>query len=82
MNKKKIFVDIIDTGIGMDTETLHTIFQKFERTKNANTVNPTGTGLGLFVADKMAEAMGGDITADSDGDGKGSRFTLEMPLAM
>jgi len=82
MNKKKIFVDIIDTGIGMDTETLHTIFQKFERAKNANTVNPTGTGLGLFVADKMAEAMGGDITADSDGDGKGSRFTLEMPLAM
>jgi signal transduction histidine kinase len=30
----------------------------------------------------MAEAMGGDISAHSDGDGKGSRFTLEMPLAM
>jgi signal transduction histidine kinase len=80
--KKKIFVDVIDTGIGMNQETLHTIFQKFERAKNANSVNTSGTGLGLFVADKMAEAMGGDITAHSEGDGKGSRFTLEMPLAM
>jgi signal transduction histidine kinase len=82
MSKKKIFVDIIDTGIGMNQETLHTIFQKFERAKNANTVNTSGTGLGLFVADKMAEAMGGDISAHSEGDDKGSRFTLEMPLAM
>lgn len=82
MSKKKIFVDIIDTGIGMNQETLHTIFQKFERAKNANSVNTSGTGLGLFVADKMAEAMSGDISAHSDGDGKGSRFTLEMPLAM
>jgi signal transduction histidine kinase len=82
MSKKKIFVDIIDTGIGMNHETLMTIFQKFERAKNANTVNTSGTGLGLFVAEKMAEAMGGVITTHSDGDGQGSRFTLEMPLAM
>jgi signal transduction histidine kinase len=82
MTKKKIFVDIIDTGIGMDDETLLTIFQKFGRAKNANSVNTSGTGLGLFVADKMAEAMGGNITSHSDGDEKGSRFTLEMPLAM
>jgi signal transduction histidine kinase len=82
INKKKIFVDIMDSGIGMDQEALDNIFQKFERAKNANSVNSSGTGLGLFVADKMAEAMGGDITAHSEGDGKGSRFTLEMPLAM
>jgi len=82
INKKKIFVDIIDTGIGMDDETLNNIFQKFERARNANSVNTSGTGLGLFVADKMAKAMGGGVTAHSDGDGKGSRFTLEMPLAM
>jgi len=82
MRKKKIFVDIIDTGIGMSEETLNAIFHKFERARNANSVNATGTGLGLYVAAKMAEAMGGGITAHSDGDGKGSRFTLEMPLAM
>lgn len=82
IRNKKIFVDIVDTGIGMNNKTLGTIFQKFERADNANSVNIHGTGLGLFVALKMAEAMKGTITAHSEGDGKGSRFTLELPLAM
>ncbi len=80
--QKRIYVDIVDTGIGMDSETLHSIFQKFERGKSANTVNVKGTGLGLYVALKMAEAMGGTITAHSEGEGKGSRFTIELPLIM
>jgi signal transduction histidine kinase len=80
--RKKVYVDVIDTGIGMNAETLASIFQKFERAKNANSVNIHGTGLGLFVALKMAEAMGGTITAHSDGDGQGSRFTFELPLAL
>lgn len=80
--RKKIFVDIIDTGIGMDKKALNSVFGKFERAENANTVNIHGTGLGLFVAQKMAHAMEGDITAHSDGPGQGSRFTLEMPLVM
>lgn len=79
---KKIYVDIIDTGIGIDEETLEKLFQKFERANNANSVNTSGTGLGLYVAQKMAQAMGGNITAHSDGPDKGSRFTLEMPLAL
>lgn len=80
--RKRIYVDVIDTGIGMSEETLMTIFQKFERANNANSVNIHGTGLGLYVALKMAEAMGGTITAHSDGDGKGSCFTFEFPLAL
>lgn len=80
--KKRIYVDITDTGIGMSQETIHTLFQKFSRAHNANSVNTSGTGLGLFVADKMAEAMGGNVAAYSEGEGKGSRFTLCMPLAM
>ncbi len=79
---KRIYVDVLDTGIGMNEDTLHSIFQKFERGDSANLVNVKGTGLGLFVAIKMAEAMGGTITADSEGEGKGSRFTLELPLVM
>lgn len=82
MTHKKIYVDVTDTGIGMSKETLQTIFQKFERADNANRVNIEGTGLGLYVAKMMAEAMGGHVTAHSEGDGKGSRFTLEMPLAL
>lgn len=75
----RVFVDVTDTGIGMSKETLETIFGKFERARNANEVNVTGTGLGLFVAQKMAEDMGGTVTAHSDGEGKGSTFTLELP---
>lgn len=77
---KKIFVDIIDSGIGMSQETIDKVFHKFERADNANSVNVSGTGLGLFVAQKMAHAMNGDITAHSEGDGKGSTFTFELPL--
>lgn len=82
VKKKRVYIEITDTGIGMSEKTQHTIFQKFERAHNANSVNVSGTGLGLFVALKMAEAMGGTISAHSEGDGKGSTFTFELPLAM
>jgi signal transduction histidine kinase len=80
--RKKIYIDIEDTGIGMNPESLETVFGKFERAGNANSVNIHGTGLGLFVAHKMVVAMEGNITAHSEGEGKGSRFTVELPLAM
>ncbi len=82
IKQKRIYMDIIDTGVGMSQETLHTIFEKFGRAKDASKTNTAGTGLGLFVALKMAQAMGGTITAHSEGEGKGSRFTLELPLQM
>ncbi len=74
-------VDVIDTGIGMSQEVLDTIFQKFARGANAKSVDVQGTGLGLYVAERMAEAMCGIISAHSEGEGKGSRFTVEFPLA-
>lgn len=77
---KKVFVSIADTGIGMDQNTCETLFEKFERANNANDVNVTGTGLGLYIARKMAREMGGDITVTSNGEGEGSTFTLELPL--
>lgn len=80
VDAKKIYLDIIDTGIGMSEETLGKVFEKFERADNANSVNVSGTGLGMFVALKMASAMKGNITATSEGDDKGSIFTLELPL--
>lgn len=80
--RKKMYVEVIDEGIGMSKETLMILFQKFERAKNANVVNIHGTGLGLFVALKMAEAMNGMVCAYSEGEGKGSRFTFVLPLSM
>ncbi len=77
--QKKMWVTISDTGIGMSKETLSEVFDKFVRAKNANQVNVTGTGLGLFVAKKMADGMGGRVWAESEGDGKGSSFHIEFP---
>ncbi len=79
--KKQVEIVIKDTGIGMAPETLHEIFHKFARAKNANSVNVIGSGLGLYVAKEMAEKMGGSIKAESEGEGKGSTFTIYLPLA-
>ena len=66
----------------MSAETILKLFQKFSRADDAHKVNAAGTGFGLFIASKMAEGMGGTIEAYSEGEGKGSRFTLTLPLAM
>jgi signal transduction histidine kinase len=73
-------VSIVDTGIGMSLDTQKIIFDKFVRASNANTVNIYGTGLGLYIAKEMAEAMHGRVTASSWGEGQGSTFTLTLPL--
>ena len=64
----------------MSEKALSNIFQKFERADNATRTDIQGAGLGLYMALKMIEAMGGTITAYSEGEGKGSRFVLELPL--
>lgn len=79
---KQISVEFIDTGIGMSEETLEKLFGKFARAKIASSANIMGTGLGLFVARSMARAMKGDITAHSEGEGKGSRFVFTIPYVM
>jgi signal transduction histidine kinase len=78
---KKARVIVVDTGVGMSEETAKNLFGKFVRAKNANSVNVYGTGLGLYIAKQMIEAMGGTLTAQSDGEGKGSTFTIELPLS-
>lgn len=82
LKTKRIYIDITDTGIGMSKETIDKLFGKFSRANNANSVNTSGTGLGLYVALKMAQQMGGNITCTSEGDNKGSTFSFELPLVM
>ena len=74
-------ISIVDTGIGMSQKTLGIIFDKFVRATNANTANMYGTGLGLYIAKEMAVAMKGRVAASSWGEGHGSTFTVELPLA-
>ena len=67
---------IKDTGIGMNQEVLENIFEPFF------TQNRTGkgTGLGLTISHKIIQQHGGEIEASSDGLGRGSVFTIRLPL--
>jgi signal transduction histidine kinase len=69
-------VAIKDTGIGMNQEVLENIFEPFF------TQNRTGkgTGLGLTISHKIIQQHGGEIEATSEGMGRGSVFTIRLPL--
>lgn len=77
--RKKLLVKVSDTGVGISKETMPRLFSKFIRAKNANEVNIHGTGLGLYIAKQMAQAhKGGRLWAESEGEGKGSQFFVEL----
>jgi len=69
-------VDICDDGIGISPEDLERIFEPFFTTKK-----DSGSGLGLSAALRIAAKHGGNVTAQSDGPGLGSCFTLLIPAA-
>lgn len=73
----KLRIEIRDTGIGMDEETLKRIFAPFERA--AQNVNSEGFGLGLFLTKGLIKVLEGKMDVESE-PGKGSVFRLELPL--
>lgn len=79
---RKIVFSVKDTGVGIAPAVMPKLFQKFIRADNANKQNIYGTGLGLFVAKEIVSAHKGRIWAESDGEGKGSTFYLELEMAV
>ncbi len=72
---------VSDTGIGIAPEQLSRVFMPFTQIEDATTRTKGGMGLGLSIALRMANALGGDIVATS-AVGKGSTFTLRIPLRL
>lgn len=67
-----------DTGIGVATDKLQTIFNPFEQEDNSISKHYGGTGLGLSISKKLVELMGGQITVEST-KGVGSTFSFAIP---
>lgn len=73
-------VVIQDTGVGITEETKGRLFKLFSPGSFSRTINPSSTGVGLYVVKKHVEAHGGKVWAESSGEGKGSRFYVELPI--
>ena len=73
-------LEVEDTGIGFDDATGDTLFRRFEQAEGGLSRERGGTGLGLGLCKALSDLMGGSITARSH-PGRGSRFTVRLPLA-
>ena len=67
-------MQVEDNGMGMDQETREKIFSLFFSSKGIK-----GTGLGLFISNKIVDKHGGTIEVDSE-PGRGTRFLVRLPL--
>ncbi len=77
----EIQVSVADTGVGIPPEHLAHIFTRFYRVdKSRSRASGGGSGIGLTIARHLVEAHGGRIWAESEGEGKGSRFVFTLPV--
>ena len=76
---KNIVVRIGDQGIGIPSEQLRRIFNRFHRAPGRFMVRVKGTGLGLFIVRSIIKKHGGRVFAESEGLGHGSTFTILLP---
>ncbi len=74
----KLFIDVIDTGIGISPDNQKKLFQAFSQADSSTTRKYGGTGLGLVICKKLAELMGGHIKLSSK-EGVGSTFSVMIP---
>ena len=76
----KLQIVVKDTGIGIKKEEIAELFERtFERGKEAEKLYTTGRGIGLYISKNFIEAHQGKIWAESEGEGKGSTFYIELP---
>lgn len=73
-------IRVSDRGIGIAAEDLGRIFWRFYRGEGPEVRARSGTGLGLYVASELASGLGGELSASSEGPGRGATFELRLPL--
>jgi signal transduction histidine kinase len=81
IDDKKVIINIKDNGVGIPRSDLKRVFRRFFRVQGRLMSKVKGTGLGLFIAQSVISKHGGKISAESEGEGKGSTFTIQLPKA-
>jgi signal transduction histidine kinase len=76
----KIILAVKDTGVGITDEDKKHLFTEGGHGQDSQKVNVHSTGYGLFITKSIVEAHGGTVRAESEGQGKGSTFTVEFPI--
>ena len=76
----EVVVAVRDTGIGIPAESLHAIFDMFSQVDRSIERSTGGLGIGLALVKGLVEMHGGTVTAASAGQGRGSTFTVMLPL--
>ena len=77
----QIEISVIDTGQGINPEFLPYVFDRFRQADASTTRNHGGLGLGLAIVKNLTELHGGSVRVESAGEGKGTTFTITLPLA-
>jgi signal transduction histidine kinase/CheY-like chemotaxis protein len=77
----QIRITISDTGIGIPREFLPYAFERFRQADQSFTRPHGGLGLGLAIVKHLVETHGGEVTVTSDGAGRGTAFTIQLPIA-
>ena len=74
-------ITVADTGVGISSDFLPHVFDRFRQAEQGFTRSHGGLGLGLAIVKQLVEMHGGEATARSDGPGKGAIFDVRLPLA-
>ncbi|HEY5163615.1 MAG TPA: HAMP domain-containing sensor histidine kinase [Terriglobales bacterium] len=74
-----VLMRVQDQGVGITRSELGRIFRRFYRVETQANSTVRGTGLGLFIVRSIVRRHGGEVTAESAGEGRGSTFTIRLP---
>ena len=81
LNEDRVSIAVTDTGIGIAADEHEKIFERFYQVQTNTTGKSPGVGIGLSLCRTFVSLHGGSIEVESAGEGKGSRFSIELPIS-